>query len=65
MQTLFSIWASYVSPSKYLVLILKFYTIPVRLHNIKTVLNRNGLSSKHMSIFVKIWRHFSITSELC
>ena len=29
---LFCIWTPYVSLSDYLVLILKFYTVPVRLH---------------------------------
>ena len=55
-----------ISLSKYLVLILKFYTVPVRLHDVTNFLNHETLQSKHVTKFftAKIWRHFSITSQL-
>ena len=34
----------------YLVLILKFYTVPMLLH-VKNVLNKRAFSSKHMSTY--------------
>ena len=47
-------------------LTLKFYSVPVRLHDIINVVNQNALSYKQVSIIftAKIWRHFSITSQL-
>ena len=41
----------YVSLSDYLVLILKFYTVLVRLHNITNFLNHNTISYKHVLNF--------------
>ena len=63
---LFCIWISYISLSNYLVLILKCYAVPVRLRNVTNFLNLETLQSKHVSKFftAKIWRHFSITSQL-
>ena len=46
---LFCIRASYVLRSDYLMLILKFYTIPVHLHVVTSFLNHKTISSKHMS----------------
>ena len=48
---LFCIWTSYISLSNYLVLILKFFTVPVHLHNITNFLNHETLQSKHVSKF--------------
>ena len=39
---LFCIWTSYILLSDYLMLILKFYTVPVRLHNMKRFLNHKN-----------------------
>ena len=59
---LFSIWASYVSLSNYILLILTFYTVPVRLHDVNNVVNQNALSSKHVSIFLP--RKYDVISQL-
>ena len=63
---LFCIWISYIPLSNYLVLILNYYTVPVRLHDNTNFFNHETLQSKHVSKFftAKIWRHFSITSQL-
>ena len=63
---LFYIWIAYISLSNYLVLSLKFYTVPVGLRDVTNFLNHETLQSKHVSNFftTKIWRHFSITSQL-
>ena len=60
------IWMLYVSLSDYFVLILKYFTVSVRLHSVRHVLNYETLSSKHVWKFFtgKIWRHFSIMSQL-
>ena len=52
--------------SDYLKLTLKFYTVPVCLHDVINIVNQYVLSCKHVSIIftAKIWRHFSITSQL-
>ena len=47
---LLCIWTSYVSLSDYLMLTLKFYTVPVHLHDVIIIVNQNGLSCKHVSI---------------
>ena len=59
---LFCIWISYVSLSNYLVLIFKFYTVPVCLHDINNVVNQKAHWSKqcHVSIF----KHKNMTSFL-
>ena len=44
---------SYISLSKYLVLILKFYTVPVRLRDVTNFLNHETLQSKHVSILCR------------
>ena len=36
-----------------MVLIFKFYTVPVRLHDVKNFGNQRALSSKHVSIFYR------------
>ena len=41
----------YISLSNYLVLILKFYTIPVRLQDVTNFLINETLQSKHVPIF--------------
>ena len=62
----FCIWTLYVSLSDYLVLILKFYTVLVCLHDVRHFFNHKWHSSKHVSnIFTeKIWYPFSIMSQL-
>ena len=47
---LICIWTWYVSLSDYLNLSLKFYTVPVRLHDVINIVNQNVLSCKHVSI---------------
>ena len=49
-----------------IVVILKIYTVPMFLDIIRNTVNQKTFSSKHMSIFftMKIWRHFSIKSQL-
>ena len=55
------LWALYVSLSSYLMIIVKFNIFPVRLHDIKQRWNW----TKDVSFFTsKIWRNFSITSQL-
>ena len=48
---LFCILTSYVTHNDYLVLILKFYTVPVPLHDVKIILSKRALSIKNVSIF--------------
>ena len=43
---LFSVLALYVSSSNYILLILTFYTVLMRLHDINNVVRQNALSSK-------------------
>ena len=63
---LFCIWTPYVFCSDYLMLILKFSTIPVGLHDIPSFLNYKTISIQQVWIFItaKIWRYFSITPQL-
>ena len=59
---LFCIWMSYISLSNYLVLILTFYTVPVRLRDVTNFLNHETLQSKHVSIFLP--RKYDVISQL-
>ena len=55
----------YLFLGDYLVLILKFYTIPVCLQDVIKLFKPKPLSSKNVSIFTtKIWLHFSIRAML-
>ena len=57
------IFSSYVWLRDYLVLILKFYTVPVRLHDIKSFLNEKALSSKQLWQFFLMLR-YNVISQL-
>ena len=48
---LFCIWISHISLSNYFVLILKFYTVPVRLRSVTNFVNHETLQCKHVSKF--------------
>ena len=63
---LFCIWTSYVSLSDYKVLILKIYTVPVRLHGVTNFFKpESTFKQTRVDFFTaKIWRHISITSQL-
>ena len=54
-------WTWYESPIDYLVLILKFYAVPVCLHDVTNFLNQQT----RVDIFAaKVWRYFLIMSQL-
>ena len=59
---LFCIWIPYLSLSNYLVLTLKFNTVPVRLHDATNFLNHETLQSKHVSKFLP--RKYDVISQL-
>ena len=48
---LFCIWISHISLSNNFVLILKFYTVPVRLRSVTNFVNHETLQCKHVSNF--------------
>ena len=50
---LFSIRASHVSVSNYIFLIMKFYTVPVRLNDVKNVVNPNTRSANKCPFFYR------------
>ena len=50
LHQLFCIWTSYVSLKDYLMIILKFYTAPVRLHDVINIVNQKAHSCKDVSI---------------
>ena len=56
------IWISNVSLSAYKIVILKSYTVPVRLHEVTNFLNQKAFSSKHVSIFLP--RKYDVISQL-
>ena len=58
---LFCIRTSYVSLSNYLLLILKFDSVLMGLHDVRNFLNYKTLSSKHVSIF--LLRKYYIISQ--
>ena len=50
---LFCIWTSYVSLGEYMILILKFYTVSVSLHDVTNFLNHKTFSRKQVSNFYR------------
>ena len=60
---LFVLRISYESLSDYMVLIFKLYTVPLGLQDVTNVFNNH--ETLFVSIFTaRIWRHFSIKSQL-
>ena len=59
---LFCIWTSNISLSVYKMLILKSYTVPVRLYDVTNFLNQKTFSSKHVSSFLQ--RKYDVISRL-
>ena len=59
---LFCISISYLSHSDYLVVILKFYTVPMFLHAVTNFVNQKTFSGKHVSTFVT--QKYDVISEL-
>ena len=57
---------SYLSHIDCFVVILKFYTVQVFLHAVRNFVNQKHFQANMCQLFfiVKIWRHFSITSQL-
>ena len=58
---LFCIWTSYILLIVYLVLILKFNTFPLRLHDVKHVLNHKTLSRKHRKNMTSFLNYLTAT----
>ena len=50
---LFCIWTSYVLLSDFLLFVLKFYTIPVRSHDVRLFLSRKTVSKQTCRIFYR------------